>query len=173
MVGGAGFVLALFLIISACVLMSKRGWNEWMKQLSPEKQLQSDWFSDGSLFFHEKRISLTMGNPWRGQEPLTLLQSQSCFHLPTFVSALYSHSSSPKPTMALLSATFSWTSFSQKLHRIQKRLWWDIFPPLFCGSYFLDWKSNLHATLEVLLQDYFMKWRQPILFLSWKEFLKS
>lgn len=62
-VGGASFVLALFLIISACVLMSKRGWNEWMKQLSPEKQLHSDWFSDGSLFFHEKRISLTMRNP--------------------------------------------------------------------------------------------------------------
>ena len=66
--------------------------------------------------------------------------------------------------MALLSATFSWTSFSQKLHRIQKRLWWDNFPPLFCGSYFLDWKSNLHATLEVLLQDYVLKWRQPIFF---------
>ena len=72
---------------------------------------------------------------------------------PTFVSALYSHALLPKPIIVLLLAAFSRTSFTQKLHRIRSRLSWDSSPPVFCVYYFGDWKSNFHATLEVLLQD--------------------
>ena len=31
---------------------------------------------------------------------------------------------------------------------------WDSYPPVFCEYYFGNWKSNFHATLEVLLQDF-------------------
>ena len=114
---------ALFLFISAWVIMSKKGQSEWVKVLCPDKQLHSDYLSDGSLFFPEMRICLAMGNPWSRQEPLSCFcfspVSISHFHLCPLLSC-----SSAKTHTCPSVGTFSRTSFTQKLHRIQERLRW-------------------------------------------------
>lgn len=138
------------------VVMSKRGWGEWMKLLlCPDKWLHSDWFLGGSWFFPQEENQLD-SETVEGGRNLLLCLSLSLISISSILSLsstlLHYPSPPPQPIIALLSATFSRASFIQKVHSIQKRLWWDILPLLFCGSSFVDWKWNLYTILTTFLQ---------------------